>query len=56
MNNCELIRNEELIFTVSNDNTVKLWDFHTGKELHTYENLQANNTIPRAKVSHDNTK
>ncbi len=52
INSCQLIKNDEIIFTASNDNTVRLWDFTTGKELNIYGDLHGS-IIPQAKVNHD---
>jgi WD40 repeat protein len=55
--NCQLFKNSETIFTVSNDNTARLWDFSSGKELHVYSDLHdKNQPIPRGKLNDDNTK
>ena len=59
INNCQLLKfkSSDVIFTVSNDNTARLWEFNSGKELHVYKNLHDDNQpIPRAKVNYDNSK
>lgn len=55
ISSCQLINNDQVIFTSSNDNTARLWDFHSGKELNVYPNLH-DLTIPKACVNHSNTK
>ncbi len=55
VNCCQLISNDEIIFTVSNDHTARLWDFKSGKELQVYSDLHSSD-ITKAKVSLDNTK
>lgn len=55
ISSCQLINNDNFIFTVSDDQTARLWAFNSGKELHVYENLHDLN-IPKGRVSHDNTK
>lgn len=55
VNSCQLIQNDEVIFTVSNDNSARVWKFATGEELCCYKNLH-DAIIPRARVSRDNTK
>lgn len=52
INSCQLIKDDQIIFTVSNDNTARLWDFTTGKELNIYGDLH-DGIIPQAKVNHD---
>ncbi|CAF0763944.1 unnamed protein product [Brachionus calyciflorus] len=54
VNTCQLIKDDEIIFTVSNDNTARLWNFHTGEEINSYKNLH-DAIIPKARVSHDNS-
>ena len=55
--NCQLFKSNENIFTVSNDNTARIWDFVTGRELHVYGDLhEEKQPITRGKLSDDNTK
>jgi WD40 repeat protein len=57
ISNCELLKSGDTIFTVSDDNTARLWNFASGKQLHVYRNLHdQGQIIPRAKLSQDNTK
>ena len=55
VNCCQLMNNDEIIFTVSNDHTARLWDFKSGKEIRVYSDLHSSD-ITKAKVSLDNTK
>ncbi|RNA35068.1 WD repeat-containing 88 [Brachionus plicatilis] len=54
VSSCQLINNDQNIFTVSNDNTARIWNFNSGAELNTYKNLHEA-IIPKARVSHDNS-
>ena len=55
INSCQLINDDEIIFTISNDNTARLWDGNSGKQLHVYSNLHGG-IIPQGRVDHENTK
>lgn len=55
VNSCQLISNDQKIFTVSNDNTARIWNFQSGAELNSYKNLH-DAIIPKARVSHDNSR
>lgn len=55
VNCCQLINDDEIIFTASSDKTARLWDFKTGKEIRVYSDLH-NSDISSAKVCQDNTK
>lgn len=51
----QLIDNDSKMFTVSNDQTARIWDFVSGKELTCFRDLHATN-ISRARVNKENTK
>ena len=55
INSCQLINKDQHIFTVSNDNTARIWNFKSGAELNSYKNLH-DAIIPKARVSDDNSK
>ena len=52
---CQFIYDNKQIFTVSNDNTARVWDFETGEELKCFSNLHQS-IIPKGKVNNENTK
>ncbi|CAF1080532.1 unnamed protein product [Didymodactylos carnosus] len=52
VNSCQLVENKNLILTGSNDNTARLWEFNTGKQLNVYQ-LDHHMPIPCVKMNHD---
>lgn len=57
INNCQMLKSSDVIFTASDDNTARLWDFASGREIHKYTNLhEEGQSIPRVKLSSDDSK
>jgi len=51
-----LIETKNWILTGSDDNTARLWDFHSGKEIHKYKLNHNMATVSAVRINHDLTR
>lgn len=56
INSCQLIENKNWLITGSNDNTARVWDFNTGKQIHLYKLNHDIASIPAVRINHDATR
>lgn len=56
INSCQLIEDRDWLLTGSNDNTARLWNFHSGKQIHTYQLGHQMDAVPAARLNTQGTK
>ncbi|CAF2036189.1 unnamed protein product [Rotaria magnacalcarata] len=53
---CQLIENKNWLITGSNDNTARIWDFQSGKEIHRYKLNHDMAAIPAVRINQEATR
>ncbi len=51
-----MIEDKNWILTGADDNTARLWDFNTGKEIHKYELHHTIPAVSAVRINHDTTR
>jgi len=51
-----LIENKNWLITGSNDNTARVWDFKTGKQIQLYKLNHDMASVPSVRINHDATR
>ena len=56
INTCQLIEDRDWLLTGSNDNTARLWNFHSGKQIHTYQLNHEMESVPAVRLNGEGTR
>ena len=56
INTCQLIEDRQWLLTGSNDNTARIWNFNSGKQIHQYELGHQMAAIPAVRLNAEGTR